>query len=125
MLDGNSRGEPRQYNGFDPMKESGQELPSTGAPCAVLGPTGHSLTLADLPPPNTRRWVSRRKAEVVAAVRQGLLTLSDACKRYNLTEEEFRSWTRLIDRHGMRGLRTTRLQDYRKRDRFEPASAGD
>ena len=107
------------------MKETGQDFQRDSAPRTVLGPTGHNLTLADLPPPNTRRWVSRRKAEVVAAVRQGLLSLTDACKRYNLTEEEFLSWTRLIDRHGMRGLRTTRLQDYRKRDRFEPASAGD
>lgn len=98
---------------------------AAGGPSAVVGPTGSSLTLQDLPPPNTRRWVSRRKAEVVAAVRQGLLTLGDACRRYNLTEEEFLSWARLIDRHGMRGLRTTRLQDYRKRDRFEHAPAGD
>ena len=107
------------------MDNSGFDYPGKDAPRAVLGPTGHSLTLADLPPPQTRRWVSRRKAEVVAAVRQGLLTLTEACNRYNLTEEEFISWTRLIDRHGMRGLRTTRLQDYRKRDVFEPASAGD
>lgn len=107
------------------MNNRGILSPVDELPSAVVGPTGDSLTLDDLPPPNTRRWVSRRKAEVVAAVRQGLLTLGDACKRYNLTEEEFISWARLIDRHGMRGLRTTRLQDYRKRDRFEPAPAGD
>jgi len=35
----------------------------------VIGPTGAPLTIADLPPPNTGRWVIRRKAEVVAAVR--------------------------------------------------------
>ena len=34
----------------------------------VIGPTGAPLTIADLPPPNTQRWVIRRKAEVVAAV---------------------------------------------------------
>ena len=33
----------------------------------VIGPDGSPLTLADLPPPSTRRWVIRRKAEVVAA----------------------------------------------------------
>ena len=32
----------------------------------VIGPDGSPLTLADLPPPNTKRWVIRRKAEVVA-----------------------------------------------------------
>ena len=35
----------------------------------VIGPTGAPLTKNDLPPPNTGRWVIRRKAEVVAAVR--------------------------------------------------------
>ena len=34
----------------------------------VIGPDGSPLTIADLPPKNTRRWVIRRKAEVVAAV---------------------------------------------------------
>ena len=38
----------------------------------VIGPDGSPLTIADLPPKNTRRWVIRRKAEVVAAVRGGL-----------------------------------------------------
>ena len=51
----------------------------------VIGPDGSPLTLADLPPPGTKRWVIRRKAEVVAAVRGGLLSLDDACRRYTLT----------------------------------------
>ena len=66
-----------------------------------------------LPPANTKRWVIRRKAEVVAAVRGGLLTLDEACERYSLTNEEFIGWQQSIDRHGMAGLRTTRLQQYR------------
>jgi hypothetical protein len=79
----------------------------------VIGPTGAPLTLSDLPPPETERWVIRRKAEVVAAVRGGLLSLDDACDRYRLTNEEFLNWQQSIDRHGMAGLRTTRLQQYR------------
>ncbi|HZV21766.1 MAG TPA: DUF1153 domain-containing protein, partial [Hyphomicrobiales bacterium] len=71
------------------------------------------LTIADLPSPNTKRWVIRRKAEVVAAVRGGLLSLEDACKRYKLTIDEFLSWQRLIDRHGLPGLRATKVQEYR------------
>jgi len=47
---------------------------------------------------------------VVFAVREGLLSLEAACVRYNLTIEEFTSWRSLIDGHGMRGLRTTRLR---------------
>ena len=72
----------------------------------------HAL-LSELPPPNTQRWVIRRKAVVVAAVRSGVLTLEEACERYKLSIEEFLSWQRLIDSHGMAGLRVTRLQDYR------------
>lgn len=72
------------------------------------------LTMADLPPPGTRRWVMRRKAEVVAGVRNGLLTLEEACQRYTLSVEEFLSWQELIDRHGVRALRATRLADYRE-----------
>ena len=58
-----------------------------------------------LPPPDTRRWVMRRKAQVVAAVRGGLLTFEEACERYRLSEEEFKSWMTLLDNYGVRGLR--------------------
>jgi hypothetical protein len=80
----------------------------------VIGPDGSPLTVADLPPPDTKRWVIRRKAEVVAAVRGGLLSLDDACRRYTLTVEEFLSWQRSIERHGLAGLRATRVQQYRQ-----------
>jgi hypothetical protein len=79
----------------------------------VIGPTGAPLTLGDLPPRETERWVIRRKAEVVAAVRGGLLTLDEACERYRLTNEEFLGWQKSIDQHGLAGLRTTRIQQYR------------
>jgi len=79
----------------------------------VIGPDGSPLSIADLPRPGTRRWVIRRKAEVVAAVRGGLLSLEEACKRYALTVEEYLSWQRSIDKHGLQGLRTTRLKEYR------------
>ncbi|MEL6361879.1 MAG: DUF1153 domain-containing protein [Pseudomonadota bacterium] len=79
----------------------------------VIGPDGLPLTLKDLPPTSTKRWVIRRKAEVVAAVRGGLLTLEEACDRYSLTVEEFLSWQKAIDQHGLPGLRATRVQQYR------------
>jgi hypothetical protein len=62
------------------------------------------LTIADLPPPGTKRWVIRRKALVVAAVRGGLLSLEEACSRYTLTVDEFLSWQSTIDQHGLAGL---------------------
>ena len=71
------------------------------------------ISMRDLPSPKTRRWVARRKATVVAAVRSGLITLDEACRRYTLSVEEYLSWERAIERHGLAGLRVTRLQDYR------------
>ena len=66
-----------------------------------------------LPPPSTKRWVVRRKAAVVAAVLSGGITLEEACRWYQLTEEEFRSWERAFETHGLAGLRATRIQQYR------------
>lgn len=83
-------------------------------PAQVIGPLGEPLTVADLPPPSTRRWVVRRKAEVVAAVNGGLLSIDDVLERYGLTLEEFASWQRAVDRSGMQGLRVTRIQHYRE-----------
>jgi hypothetical protein len=80
----------------------------------VIGPDGSPLTIADLPPANTRRWVIRRKAEVVAAVRGGLLSLEEACERYTLTVEEFLNWQASLEDHGLAGLRTTCIQKYRR-----------
>ena len=79
----------------------------------VLSPTGIPMTRSDLPPANTKRWVVRRKAEVVAGVRAGLISLEEACERYTLSIDEFLSWQRLFDEHGLAGLRTTRGQQYR------------
>lgn len=88
-------------------------------PASVVGPNGSVLRLEDLPPAETRRWVARRKGEVVVAVRAGLLTFAEACQRYNLSDEEFTAWQRAIDRHGLGGLRITKLQQLREsaRDR--------
>ena len=80
---------------------------------SVKGPDGRPLTLDDLPKPGITRWVTRRKAEVVAAVTGGLLTEDQALERYDLSPEEFEGWRSLYKRHGRKGLRTTRVQQYR------------
>jgi hypothetical protein len=85
----------------------------TPRPAQVIGPLGEPLTLDSLPPPSTTRWVVRRKAEVVAAVNGGLLSVDEACERYTLSLEEFASWQRAVDRSGMPGLRVTRIQHYK------------
>ncbi|MEH3035466.1 MAG: DUF1153 domain-containing protein [Sphingomonas adhaesiva] len=82
-------------------------------PAKVIGPLGEALTIDTLPPADTTRWVVRRKAEVVAAVNGGLLSVDEVCQRYGLTVEEFAGWQRAIDRSGMPGLRVTRIQHYK------------
>lgn len=76
-----------------------------------------------LPPPNTKRWVVRRKAAVVAAVRTGGITAEEACRCYQLSEEEFLSWERAFETHGLPGLRATRIQQYRAARAARPRSA--
>ncbi len=77
----------------------------------ILPCTG--TTVIDLPPPDTKRWVARRKAVVVNAVRSGAISLEEVCRRYELSVEEFLAWQRAIETHGVAGLRVTRLQIYR------------
>lgn len=80
----------------------------------ITRPDGRPMTLVDLPSPRTKRWVSRRKAQVVAAVESGLITLEEACRRYALTVDEFHTWENALSRYGLAGLRATQAQHYRK-----------
>ncbi|MTH63457.1 DUF1153 domain-containing protein [Paracoccus shanxieyensis] len=88
-------------------------LKKTPGPRTAVLPDGTILTLADLPPAETR-WVARRKAIVVAAVQHGLLMREDAIERYGLTGEEFDAWTRAFARHGRNALKITQLQKFRQ-----------
>lgn len=90
----------------------------------VMGPDGVPLSVCDLPPATTARWVIRRKAEVVYAVRGGLLTIDDAISRYNLSIDEFLGWQASVALHGMKGLRTCQTQKYRQKS-AEIARRGD
>src|SRR3546814_16648107 len=73
-------------------------------PLRVVGPLGEALTLRTLPPRDTKRWIVRRKAEVVAAVRGGLITSDEACARYRLSPEELASWQPAVERSDERGV---------------------
>jgi transposase-like protein len=73
---------------------------------------------ADLPPADTKRWSARRKAAVVSAVRDGRISLEGACRRYELSAEEFLAWQRAIETYGVGALRVTRLQIYRDTPRL-------
>ena len=76
-----------------------------------------------LPSSDTTRWVARRKAAVVSAVRSGAIGLEEACGRYELSEEEFLAWERAITTHGVAGLRITRFQIYRDTPLRMPAES--
>ena len=58
-------------------------------PAQVIGPLGEPLTVDDLPSPKTKRWVVRRKAEVVAAVNGGLLTIDEVLERFQRSALEY------------------------------------
>ncbi len=97
------------------QEKTRREIASNDLSDSVPGPDGRRLTRDDLPSPTTKRWVARRKAEVVAAVCGGLISLHEALRTYNLSVDEFRSWQRLFESHGLDGLRTTRIKTYRDR----------
>ena len=66
--------------------------------------------MADLPPPSNKRWVARRKAAVLRALRSGAISVEEACRRYALSEEELLGWQRAFETHGIPGLRASRLR---------------
>ena len=81
---------------------------------AVIDPFGEPLTVDTLPPADTTRWVPRRKAQVVCAIRGGLISRQEACDRYGISDEELFSWEKLLDDHGLRALHITKTQRYRQ-----------
>ncbi|MEM6564580.1 MAG: DUF1153 domain-containing protein [Pseudomonadota bacterium] len=89
-------------------------LKKVDGPRSVTLADGTVMTQADLPAANTRRWVASRKAAVVRGVAYGLLSQSDALKRYNLSEEEFHEWVKAVSEHGEAALKATALQKYRQ-----------
>ncbi|RKF15260.1 DUF1153 domain-containing protein [Roseovarius spongiae] len=89
-------------------------LKKVDGPRAVTLPDGTVLTRADLPPPDTDRWVASRKLAVVRGVLYGLISQGEAQRRYQLSEDEFREWVRAVSLHGEDALKTTALKNYRQ-----------
>ena len=89
-------------------------LKRVDGPRQVTLPDGSTLSRADLPPAETRRWVASRKAVVVRAVIHGLISEKEACERYALSAEEFALWRNAVETHGEKALRVTTLQKYRQ-----------
>jgi Protein of unknown function (DUF1153) len=109
FLDGSAADAPGSY----------EVEPSASQHYPVDRVSGESLVRTSpakgLPPLTTKRWVASRKVAVVAAVRSGEITLEEACRWYQLSEEEFLSWERTFEAHGLPGLLVTHTQQYRVR----------
>jgi hypothetical protein len=56
---------------------------------------------------DTKRWVDRRKAAVVIAVREGVISRGIACDWYQLSSEELASWELAFKQSGTTGLRAS------------------
>ena len=97
-------------NTMDGQNTQRQDANST---VRMIGRRRNQMMLNELPPPDTKRWVVRRKAAVVSAVKNGAITLEEVCGRYNLSAEEFSIWQEMIEKHGVRGLHVTKIQDFR------------
>ena len=85
-------------------------------PCPSAAVDRDRVIAADLPPPDTRRWNPKRKAQVVRAIESGVLTHQDACRLYRMAIEELLGWERARLESGERGLRVTK----RMRPRVDP-----
>ncbi len=72
---------------------------------------------SSLPSPDTRHWVPRKKAEVVAAVERGVLSREEACKLYKMAVDEFTSWEQTIKTQGVSALQVSGLNERRKHSR--------
>jgi hypothetical protein len=96
-------------------EEKSKERGNRRAPGDVVGANGSPLTVADLPPSNLQRWTVARKAQVVIAVRCGLLSFDEACQRYSLSVEEFLCWEGAFIRYGVPGLGATRFRENRNK----------
>ncbi len=96
------------------LQDGDTEMSGNGASRAVIDSYGKPLTSDMLPPADTVRWVSRRKAQVVCAVRGDLISRQEACDRYGISDDELSTWEKLLDDHGPKALRVTRTQVYRE-----------
>ena len=89
-------------------------LKKVEGPRVVTLPDGRTLSRADLPPPDTTRWVASRKAAVVRCLVYGLVTRAEVLDRYKLSDEELDSWLNAVKDHGENALRVTSLQRFRQ-----------
>lgn len=62
------------------------------------------ISRADLLKP-VSRWTALRKADLLAGLRSGRVTLSELAKVHHLSTDEILSWDAAYKKNGLRGLR--------------------
>ncbi len=67
----------------------------------------------DLPSGKPKRWTAQRKAAIMLAIHKKIISVWDACERYDLSAAELTEWERDLNRFGVPGLRATKII-YRK-----------
>ena len=79
------------------VMDSNFELAASALSASDTGGTTHPMP--ELPSPG-QRWTTRRK---------GWVPIEEVCRLYDLSADEIAAWERDLDRHGLPGLRATRL----------------
>ena len=112
-IEHNSGSQSHEQNEIGPDHFANSNEIQTGDPA----PTTQRAKSAKPAHSRSMRWVPQRKAEIVAAIRDGYISLEDARERYALSIEEFLCWQMGIELSGLAGLRVNRVQQNRRRRR--------
>lgn len=80
------------------------ERSETHYPEAKVPRTGAFDARVKLPPSYDINWTNARKAEVVRAVRDKLITFDEARWRYLLSQGEFKSWQQELAKKGEKDM---------------------
>lgn len=67
------------------------------------------------PLPIINRWTIAIKKQIIQSILSGDITEAEARAAYNISREELKTWIRLDNSFGPKGLRVTRLQTYRNK----------
>lgn len=82
-------------------------MPTNALPFA-WGPLSEKIYNHELTPPPKGRWTPLFKARVCCALRDQVIEWDEACRRFDLSNEELLSWYIAYRDQGISGLRVTR-----------------
>lgn len=95
---------PPQPAPFEPTARKSAPPPGSRMPRAtdtrisyIIGPDGSPMTVFDLPSAKTQRWSLKLKADVIAAIRGGLISREEIIARYRVSEEKLRTWKEEVE----------------------------